>query len=86
MAESCRSISLSGTSRALVPQPPINHWVETGLPVPAEADRVNAIAVLRSRVDECQTERGRGPGIIAVNFWERGDLLEIVDELNGAGD
>lgn len=63
----------------------INHWVETGLPVPAEADAVNSAEVLRSRVDECVRTRNRGPGIIAVNFWERGDLIAFVDELNGVG-
>ncbi len=60
----------------------INHWVETGLPVPAEADTVNSSNVLRERVDECIRTRGRTPGIIAVNFWERGDLLSMVDDLN----
>ncbi len=61
----------------------INHWVETGLPVPSEADRVNSRQVLLDRVDECEETRGRAPGIIAVNFWERGDLVQVVDELNG---
>lgn len=63
----------------------INHWVETGFPVPSEADTVNSSKVLRERVDECTRTRGRSPGIIAVNFWERGDLLAVVDELNGVG-
>jgi hypothetical protein len=61
----------------------INHWVETGLPVPAEADRVNSRAVLENRIDECLEVQGRLPSIIAVNFWERGDLLAVVAELNG---
>ena len=63
----------------------INHWVETGLPVPAEADRVNARSVLLDRVEECRRVRGRDPNVIAVNFWSRGDLLAVVDELNGVG-
>lgn len=63
----------------------VNHWVETGLPIPEEADTVNSAEVLRDRAAECERVRGRNPGIIAVNFWERGDLLEIVDELNGVG-
>jgi|GEM_PF-743394 len=60
----------------------INHWVETGLPIPSEADQVNSREVLLDRVAECSNVRGRTPGIIAVNFWERGDLLAVVDELN----
>lgn len=63
----------------------INHWVETGLPIPAEADEVNSVDVLRRRVEQCVADRGREPGIIAINFWERGDLLSYVDELNGVG-
>ena len=63
----------------------INHWVETGLPVPAEADEVNSKSVLQERVDECEAERNRAPGIIAVNFWERGDLFAVVDDANGVG-
>ena len=61
----------------------INHWVETGLPVPDEADAVNSESVLLDRVAGCESERSRGPGIIAVNFWERGDLFGVVDQLNG---
>ncbi len=60
----------------------INHWVETGVPVPADADVVNSREVLMERVEECQRVRGRAPGVIAVNFWDRGDLIEVVDELN----
>ena len=63
----------------------INHWVETGVPVPDQADQVNSRAVLMQRVEECQAVRGRAPSVIAVNFWERGDLLAVVDELNGLG-
>lgn len=61
----------------------INHWVETGLPVPTEADAVNSREVLAERVDDCTQSRGRAPGIIAVNFWQRGDLVEFVADLNG---
>ena len=61
----------------------INHWVETGLPIPAEADTVNSAEVLHRRIEQCLADRGRAPGIIAVNFWERGDLFAVVDALNG---
>ncbi len=40
----------------------INHWVETGLPVPSESDQVNARQVLLDRVDDCVEQRGRRPG------------------------
>ncbi len=60
----------------------INHWVETGVPVPSDADVVNSREVLLARVDECRRVRGREPGVIAVNFWERGDVIEVVEDLN----
>ena len=30
-------------------------------------------------------ERGRFPTIVGVNFYDVGDLLEVVDDLNGVG-
>ena len=46
---------------------------------------LNSADVLNSRVEECRRVHDRPPSIIAVNFWERGDLLAVVDELNTSG-
>ena len=59
----------------------VNHWLS---PVsPTEADRVNKSEVLRARVEQCQLERNRAPNLIAVDFYDSGDLLEVIDALNG---
>ena len=44
---------------------------------------VNAYDVLMPRVQACMGERGRFPTIIGVDFYDQGDLLKVVDELNG---
>ena len=59
----------------------VNHWLS---PVAAsKADVANEAEVLRARIEQC-ADRGT-PTMIAVDFHDRGDLLEIVDELNGLG-
>jgi hypothetical protein len=60
----------------------LNHW----LSVPdarAGAQEANTRDVLLARARRCEEERGRGPNVIAVNIAEVGDLLSVVDELNG---
>jgi hypothetical protein len=44
---------------------------------------VNARDVLLPRLEECQEERGQLPNFVAVDYYSRGDLLPVVDELNG---
>ncbi len=61
----------------------VNHWLSSGNP--NDAADVNRPEVLRDRVAECVKERNRRPNIIAVDFYTRGDLLDVVDELNGDG-
>jgi len=39
--------------------------------------------VLLARARKCAKERGHIPNIIAVDFWQSGDLIAVVDELNG---
>ena len=61
----------------------INHWVTA--PDPLVAADVNRSEVLLDRVNECAEERERRPNIIAVDFYTRGDLLDVVAELNASG-
>jgi hypothetical protein len=58
----------------------VNHWLN---PVsPRAADEANSAQVLLERVDECRAD-GRGkPNLIAVDFQDRGDLLQVVNGLN----
>lgn len=63
----------------------VNHWVNTplGLPSMDNAAIVNAADVLLSRALECQTQWDHPPNFLVVDFYEQGDLLAVVDELNG---
>jgi hypothetical protein len=60
----------------------LNHWV-----TPAGNRRSRAVnyRVLRERVAECAQVRGRGPTLVAVDFAEDSDVLEVVDRLNRDG-
>jgi hypothetical protein len=49
------------------------------------AEKVNAATPLGDRVDECRRQRGMLPNYVAVDFYDRGDLLGVVDRLNGFG-
>ena len=75
--DSCRP--LRGKPDAPIFQ--FNHWV-----TPASASgsaAANTEAVLGTRARRCQAERGLLPNLVAVDFYERGDLFRVVDELNG---
>jgi hypothetical protein len=63
----------------------INHWLEKLTPSPGDAAVVNAYDLILARARQCEQERGRLPNLIAVNFYEVGDLLRVVDALNGVG-
>jgi hypothetical protein len=57
----------------------LNHWV-----TPAGRRRSIAVnsSVLRARVRECTEVRGRPPTLVAVDFAEEGDVIDVVDGLN----
>ena len=61
----------------------INHWITTGIPVREAAATINRRQSLLERVDECQARRGRLPTVLAADFVQTGDLVEVVAELNG---
>lgn len=64
----------------------INHWITNKEPPSLEQARaVNSYDVLLGRVRQCQAERKLFPTIVAVNFAEQGDLLRVVDTINGTG-
>ncbi|MGZ5399411.1 MAG: hypothetical protein ACXWDM_05310 [Nocardioides sp.] len=49
----------------------------------SNARAVNSRDALPSRVEQCQVERSRLPSFGAVDFYAHGDLLDVVDTLNG---
>ncbi len=64
----------------------VNHWVTTDpVPKPSDAAIVNARAPLLARLRECVRIRHHFPNLVAVNFYRRGDLFAVVDELNRVG-
>jgi hypothetical protein len=75
-SDSCRPLR----GRADAPLFQFNHWVT---PASASASRVaNTEAVLGERALRCDAERGLLPNLVAVDFYERGDLFRVVDQLN----
>ena len=63
----------------------VNNWVPSQTPSPTVAATVNAYYALLGRVRRCQELRGLFPNIIAVDFAEKGDLMRVVDTINGVG-
>ena len=61
----------------------VNHWVTIDPPKEEIAAEVNDRGVLLARAERCADERDRVPNIVAVDFYSAGDLLAVVDELNG---
>lgn len=61
----------------------LNHWLGRPLPLPDLADEANDYDVLHARAVECAAVRGQNPTIVAVDFYDIGDLFEVVDVLNG---
>ncbi|MDF1562822.1 MAG: hypothetical protein P1V51_07250 [Deltaproteobacteria bacterium] len=61
----------------------LNHWIGNSLADPDAAAEANTAAVLGARAAECQAESGRLPNIVAVDFYDLGDLFEVVADLNG---
>jgi hypothetical protein len=65
----------------------INHWIDTTpAPKPSNAAIVNAYSFLLARAHKCSVERHHLPNIIAVDFYRTGDLLAVVNKLNGVAD
>ena len=61
----------------------INNWIEK---VPRESrlqGEINALDVLLERARVCRRERGLEPNIVAVDYYNEGDVLGVVNALNG---
>ncbi len=61
----------------------VNHWLSGFTSLVSGAQKANAAEVLGERVQQCRDERGQIPNFVAVNWYNQGQLLEVVDELNG---
>jgi hypothetical protein len=80
LAQSCRANRGPSTAPLFL----VNHWVDTSpAPRPSLATVVNARAALLKRAQTCQRLRGHLPNLIAVDFYRRGDVVGVVNALNG---
>ncbi|HET6344868.1 MAG TPA: hypothetical protein VFH51_08040 [Myxococcota bacterium] len=62
----------------------LNHWLSP--PRRGRADVANRQAVLGRHVQACQLISGRLPTLVAVDFYDVGDLFRVVRDLNGLPD
>ena len=63
----------------------VNHWLSSFTRLVSNAQQANTEEVLGDRARSCQAERDMMPNFVAVNWYDQGDLLAVVDELNGVG-
>jgi hypothetical protein len=63
----------------------VNHWVnnELGLPSVADSETVNSYEFLLDRAQTCQDLWDHPANFLVVDYYDRGDLFEVVDTLNG---
>jgi hypothetical protein len=62
----------------------VNHWIERFNPSPAVSAKVNAYPFLVKRAQACDRIRGvQRPTLLAVDFYDEGDVLGVVNVLNG---
>jgi hypothetical protein len=62
-----------------------NHWVEKLPRSPDLGAQVNAFDFLIQRARECRRRRGLLPNLIAVDFYDEGDIFEASRKLNRLG-
>ncbi|PKN58945.1 MAG: hypothetical protein CVU56_03100 [Deltaproteobacteria bacterium HGW-Deltaproteobacteria-14] len=61
----------------------LNHFITRGIGSVDDAAAVNQREVLLTRALACQEALGHLPNLVAVDFYEQGDLLAVAAELNG---
>lgn len=64
----------------------VNHWVSTqaDLPDASAAASSNAYELLLGRAEQCASQWRHPVNLLAVDFYDTGALLAVVDTLNGA--
>lgn len=61
----------------------INNFISSLIgPSESGADVINEKSFLETRVDNCEQKTGLQTSFLSIDFWQRGDLLEVVHEEN----
>ncbi len=76
---SCARLRGSATSPLFL----VNHWLSNPNRRVTDSAAVNSYNVLWPRVSECEQQRGQIPNFVVVDFYDEGDLLTVVNRLNG---
>ena len=63
----------------------MNHWIDRFPPSPTQNRAVSDRQTLLRRVRSCREALGRPPNLIAVDFYEGGEVIGIARELNRDG-
>jgi hypothetical protein len=63
----------------------LNTWLSSLTSAVTDARKVNAYDVLWPYAERCRQERGQIPNFVAVNYYNQGALLRVVNQLNGLG-
>ena len=61
----------------------INNWVEAIPRSPDTAEKVNSFDTLKERAALCERRRDLRPNLLAVDFYDRGDVFGVANVLNG---
>jgi hypothetical protein len=62
----------------------VNHWIERLNPSPSQTASLDTFPKLLARVRACERiRRLNPPTLVAVNFYDEGDVLGVVNVLNG---
>lgn len=61
----------------------LNHFLTAPVAMRSLAEMVNFDPFFLAQAQRCQAERGHIPNLVTVDFYEVGDLLTVVDALNG---
>jgi len=64
----------------------LNHFLTAPIGMPSLAEQANQGDVLREQVARCEEASSDRVNAIAVDFYDIGDVLLVVDELNGVAD
>jgi hypothetical protein len=60
----------------------LNHWIDRFPPPPSANGAILTRAFLRGRIAECEKARGMPVSMIATDFYEQGDVIEVAEEVN----